>query len=56
MTSVPPSFQVSYDLGRLPLASPAAGSYTLILIESLPAPASGSGSTLVARLPITIQG
>jgi anti-sigma factor RsiW len=55
-TSVPPIFQVSYDLARLPLASPAAGSYTLILIESLPAPASGSGSTLVARLPITIQG
>ena len=55
-TLVPSSFQVSYDLSRLPLASPAAGSYTLILIESLPAPASGSGSTLVARLPITIQG
>jgi predicted anti-sigma-YlaC factor YlaD len=50
------SFQVTYDLSRLPLASPAAGSYTLILIESLPASGSGSGSTLVARLPITIQG
>jgi hypothetical protein len=56
MTPVPSSFQVSYDLSRLPLASPPAGSYTLILIESLPAPAGGSGSTLVARLPITIQG
>jgi hypothetical protein len=56
VTPVPSSFQVSYDLARLPLASPAAGSYTLILIESLPSSASGSGSTLVARLPITIQG
>lgn len=56
VTPVPSSFQVSYDLARLPLASPVAGSYTLILIESLPAPAGGSGSTLVARLPITIQG
>jgi len=36
--------------------SPAAGSYTLILIESLPSSASGSSSTLVARLPIAIQG
>ncbi len=56
VTPVPSSFQVSYDLSRLPLASPVAGSYTLILIESLPATAGGSGSTLVARLPITIQG
>jgi predicted anti-sigma-YlaC factor YlaD len=53
---VPSTFQVTYDLSRLPLASPASGSYTLILIESLPASGSGSGSTLVARLPITIQG
>lgn len=53
---VPSSFQVSYDLSRLPLPSPATGSYTLILIWSLPEPSSGSGSSLVARLPITIQG
>jgi hypothetical protein len=55
-TLVLSTFEVSYALARLPLASPAAGSYTLILIESLPASPSGSGSTLVARLPITIQG
>ena len=53
---VPSTFQVTYDLSRLPLASPADGSYTLILIESLPASGSGSGATLIARLPITIQG
>lgn len=53
---VPASFDISYDLARLPLSDPVAGSYTLILIESLPAPASGSGSTLVARLAITIGG
>jgi putative intracellular protease/amidase len=53
---VPATFDITYELARLPLASPVAGSYTLILIESLPGPASGSGSTLVARLPITIQG
>ncbi|MDQ6884949.1 MAG: zf-HC2 domain-containing protein [Candidatus Dormibacteraeota bacterium] len=55
-SAVPASFEISYDLARLPLSSPVAGSYTLMLIEPLPAPASGSGSTLVARLPITIGG
>jgi hypothetical protein len=50
------SFTISYDLARLPLSSPVAGSYSLIMIEPLPAPASGSGSSLVARLPITIGG
>jgi anti-sigma factor RsiW len=55
-STVPSSFEISYDLSRLPLPSPAAGSYTLTLIWSLPEPASGSRSTLVARLPITIQG
>jgi hypothetical protein len=53
---VPAGFEISYDLARLPLASPVAGSYTLILIEPLPASAGGSGSALVARLPITIGG
>jgi len=50
------TFRVTYDLSRLPLASPAAGSYTLILIESLPSTPGGSATSLVARLPITIQG
>ncbi len=51
--SVASSFQISYALGRLPLGSPVAGKYTLILIERLPG---DSGATLVARLPITIGG
>jgi anti-sigma factor RsiW len=49
--TVPPGFQDSYLLSKLPLSNPVAGAYTLIAIEQLPG---GDGATLVARLPITI--
>ncbi len=46
-------FHGSYQLANLSLSDPVPGSYTLIAIEQLPGT---SGETLVARLPITIQG
>ena len=46
-------FHRSYQLANLALANPVPGSYTLIAIEQLPG---ANGETLVARVPITIQG
>lgn len=46
------AFQASYSLGALALPDPRTGSYTLTVIWSA---SDGSGATLIAELPVTIQ-